>query len=165
MENPHLVDIPEYEGLYKFDLELNKVYNCKTNIYLKNSLNGKGYYDVCLSKNKIRNHFRVNRLVYICNNPTEDITEFQIDHKDGNRQNNNIHNLRKATSSENCSNRKTPITNRLGIKYISKTTTGYKFQLRKNKINYYKHFKNLEDAITYRDIKVREICGEFANLG
>ena len=39
------------------------------------------------------------------------------------------------------------------------------FQLAKNKIKYTKYFKNLQDAIDYRDIKVKEICGEYANLG
>ena len=34
-----MIDIPEYEGIYKFDNELNQVFSIKTNRYLKNTLN------------------------------------------------------------------------------------------------------------------------------
>ena len=36
--------------------------------------------------------------------------------------------------------------------------------LSKNKIKYSKNFKTIEEAIEYRDIKVKEINGEFARL-
>ena len=166
IENNNLVDIPNYNN-YKFDLELSRVYNTHTNKYLKNNLDiTKGYYRVCLSKNGKCKFLSIHRLVYMCNNPTEDISQFQIDHIDGNRTNNKIENLRKATNSENQSNKKTMKTNKLGIKYIHKIKNGYyRFKLTKNKIRYEKEFKTLEEAREYRDITVREICGEFANLG
>ena len=165
IENINFVDIPNYEGLYKFDTELLQVYNIKTDKYLKNCLNKDDYYLVCLCKNKIGTTFGIHQLVYIINNPTEDIINFDIDHIDGNRTNNKIENLRKATRSDNCSNAKTPITNKLGLKYIHKTKFGYRFKLTKNGIVYSKSFKSLEQAIEYRNIKVKEICGAFANLG
>ena len=165
MENPDLVDIVGYEGLYKFDKVKNQVFGIKRNRYLTNSLDKDGYYTVSLFKNAKIKILKNHRLSYMCNNPTEDISEYQIDHIDGNPQNNNINNLRKCFQSDNQSNRKTNKNNKLGIKYIIKSESGYRFQLRKNKISYRKRFKNLQDAIEYRDIKVKEINGEFANLG
>jgi len=164
MENKNLVDIPEYDN-YKFDLELHKVYSIKYNKYLKNHINNKGYYQVGLYKNGKEKKYKIHRLVYMCNNPTEDISLFAIDHIDCDTTNNNIENLRKATTSQNSSNAKTYITNKLGVKYISETRNSFRFRLVKNKIAYEKYFKNLQDAIEYRDIKVKEINGEYANLG
>tara|TARA_R110001599_G_scaffold215339_1_gene413528 strand:+ start:189 stop:683 length:495 start_codon:yes stop_codon:yes gene_type:complete len=164
MESKNMIDISEYEGLYKFDLDLNQVYSYYTDRYITNCLNHKNYYFVRLSKNNIRTKFYLHRLVYMCNNPTEDISLFEVDHIDNNPQNNNIENLRVATRSDNQSNKKVH-KNKLGIKYICKAQNGYRFQLIKNGIKYNKRFKNLQDAIDYRDIKVKEICGEYANLG
>jgi len=159
MESKNLVDIPNYEGLYKFDLDSNKVYSIKRNIYIKNHINTNGYYDITLCKNNITKTYRIHRLVYICNNPTEDISLFDIDHIDLDKTNNKIENLRKATRSENNSNRIKQKNNTTGYKNITKYRNGYKFQLSKNKIKYEKNFKNLQDAIDYRDIKVKEING------
>ena len=165
MENKNLVDIPNYEGIYKFDLELEQVYSYHKNKYLKNCLNNKGYYFVNLYKNKIRTAFGIHQLVYIINNPTEDISEYQIDHIDMDKSNNKIENLRKATRSDNMSNRKTMINNKLGVKNIHKNKNNtYTFTLQKNKIRYQKCCKTLEETIEHRDRVVREICGEFTRL-
>jgi hypothetical protein len=166
IENINFVDIPNYEGLYKFDNELLQVYNIKTDKYLKNGLTTDGYYQVGLFKNRKTQTYKIHRLNYIINNPTDDISLLQIDHIDNNRTNNKIENLRVATRSDNCSNRKTMINNKLGIKYIRKTKYNtYEFHLCKNKIHYYKCFKTLEESIEHRDRVVLEKCGEFTNLG
>ena len=167
IENNNLVDIPNYEGIYKLDTELEKVYNTQTNKYLKNSLDKDGYYRVGLHKNKKETRYRIHRLCYTCHYPTEDISDYQIDHIDCDKTNNKIENLRKCSCSDNQSNKTTYITNKsTGIKYITKTKWNtYTFKLVKNKINYNKTFKTLEQAIEHRDITVREKCGEFTNLG
>tara|TARA_R110001599_G_C11885638_1_gene624561 strand:- start:77 stop:571 length:495 start_codon:yes stop_codon:yes gene_type:complete len=164
MENNNLVDIPEYDD-YKFDLDLNQVYGIKRNRYLKNTLDKDGYHQVSLRKNKKGKTYRIHRLVYIIHNPTEDINLFDIDHIDCDKLNNKINNLRKATKSDNASNKKTYINNKLGIKHIRQYRKGYRFKLTKNKITYSKCFKNLQDAIDYRNKIVLEKCGEFTNLG
>jgi len=165
IENINFVEIPGYVN-YKFDLELSQVYNKKTNKYLKNHLAKDGYYVVNFSENGKVKRYGLHQLVYLINNPTENIIGFVIDHIDGNPQNNKIENLRKATRSDNCSNAKTFITNKLGIKYITKTKWNtYTFKLVKNKITYTKTFKTLEESIKHRDRVVREVCGEYANLG
>tara|TARA_R110000822_G_scaffold53229_1_gene137312 strand:+ start:789 stop:1472 length:684 start_codon:yes stop_codon:yes gene_type:complete len=165
IENKNLVAILDYDN-YKFDTELLQVYNLKTNLYLKSGLDMHGYYTVSLYKNGKSQKYGLHQLVYIINNPTEDLIGFDIDHIDNDRANNKIENLRKATRSDNCSNTKTQKNNKLGLKYIHKIKNGYyKFKLVKNKIVYSKNFKTIEETIEYRNIKVREICGEFANLG
>jgi len=166
IENNNLVSILDYDN-YQFDLELSQVYNLKTNMYLKNCLNDNGYYQVGLYKNGKEKKYGLHQLIYLINNPTENIIGFAIDHIDGNRTNNKIENLRKCSPSDNCSNRKTPITNKsTGIKYIYKNKYNtYTFQLVKNKINYNKTFKTIEESIKHRDRVVREVCGEYANLG
>jgi len=161
MESKNLVDIPEYDN-YKFDLDLLQVYNIKTNKYLKNHLcKSTHYYRICLSKNSKKKSFGIHQLVYLINNPTEDLTNFDIDHIDGNRLNNNIENLRKATRSENQCNTPQNKNNTSGYKNIYKSKYGYIFQLKKNGIRYNKHFKTLQETIDYRDKIVLEKCGEF----
>ena len=165
MENTNLQDIDGYDN-YKFDKVLLQVYNNRTNKYLKNYLDKYGYYTVGLFKNGKGKSYLIHRLNYIINNPTEDISDYQIDHIDIDKLNNKIENLRKCSPSDNMSNTKTRKNNKLGIKNITKTKWNtYVFKLTKNGIKYQKHFKRLEDAIEYRNIKVNEICGEFANLG
>ena len=70
-----LIDIDNYEGLYKFDKELNQVYNVKTNKYIKNCLNGK-YYFVKLLKDGERKSFSLNYLINKYNNQDNNQEDF-----------------------------------------------------------------------------------------
>ena len=61
------------------------------------------YWYVALTHNGIKKMYRVHRLVY--KTFIGDIPEGMIvDHIDGDRNNNNVHNLRCVTQSENCRN-------------------------------------------------------------
>ena len=61
------------------------------------------YWYVCLMHNGIKKYYRVHRLVYKAF--VGEIPEgMVIDHIDGNRNNNNINNLRCVSRSENCNN-------------------------------------------------------------
>ena len=98
--------------------------------------------------------------------PDIDITNFEIDHIDNNPLNNNIENLRHCNHSENGCNRKVQKNNLLGVKNINKTKYNcYRLILTKNKKQYNKSFKTLEEAIEYRDNKLIELHREFHNLG
>ena len=234
MENPNLVDIDGYEGLYKFDTKLNKVFSLYTNTYLKNrlyksgysvtlsknnkkkeiriinlinppelpnldnlkfvdisnfpdykfnkdinevysirqtryitkKLNCNGYHTIELSKNKYRKNYLLHRLIFQSHFPNENIDNLIIDHIDRNPLNNNINNLRVATKSQNCMNRGIMITNTSGYKNIVKTKFNtYKVTVTKNGKNHIKSFKTLEEAIEWRNNKLVELHGEFANLG
>ena len=80
-------------------------YWCKVNY----SINNDGYYYIQLYHNKIKKHYRVNRVIYKFNNPDWDFHDSsrdnQIDHIDNCRTNNIIENLRIVNHSQNQQNR------------------------------------------------------------
>lgn len=91
-------DIPEYEGLYQASNKGN-IKNIKTGNILFGGIK-RGYREVILIKNNQRKYCLVHRLVaktFIIN-PYE---KPQINHKDGNKLNNNVNNLEWCTRSEN----------------------------------------------------------------
>lgn len=121
-------------------------------------LNEKGYALVSI-KNKL---FRVHRLIYMMHHG---YMPSQIDHIDGNKQNNLIENLREATNQTNSFNKKTPKNNKLGMKNISfhQLTKKYRVTLTIN--NKQKHiglFDNLELAqLVAKEARIK-YHGEFA---
>jgi len=163
----NLKPIKDYEDLYSLDLNTNQVWGHKYKKYKKPTLNT-GYYKIRLCKNSKYKYFYFHRLVYEAYNG--EIPEgLCIDHIDNNKQNNHIDNLRLATRSENMWNQKIHKNNNKssGYKniYLTKWNT-YEVIIRKNsKVVYDKTFKNLEEAITNRDIQLKEFHNNFMNLG
>ena len=76
------------------------VYSFKSNIELKKSIRPNGYLFVTLYKNKKPYRKSIHRLVAITfiSNPGQ---KPQVNHKDGDKTNNNINNLEWVTASEN----------------------------------------------------------------
>lgn len=91
-------DIAGYEGLYQIS-NYGNIRNSKGRL-LKYYENHKGYYKVGLNKNGKNSKFRVHRLVaqMFIPNPHE---YPQVNHIDGNKQNNNVTNLEWCTNTEN----------------------------------------------------------------
>ena len=163
----NLKPIPNYEG-YSFDLNNNQVYSHYKKKYRKLNVNVRGYYYIQLWKNSKIKTLQLHRLIYEMYNGTIPEKMF-IDHIDCNILNNNITNLRLANKSQNSCNIKTKKNNlSTGHKniYQRHKYNTYEVKIYKNgKRVYYKTFKTLEEAIINRDIKLKEIHGEFANLG
>ena len=94
-------DIKGYEGLYAVT-SCGKVWSHRSQKFLKSADNGHGYQVVVFSTDKVKNkHYRVHRLVaeaYI-DNPNG---YSEVNHKDGNRSNNNINNLEWVSKVQNC---------------------------------------------------------------
>lgn len=98
--------IREYEGFYEISNtgEIKRVstkrrYKCKERI-LKKRLNRDGYVITALTKNRKTEYFRVHRLVY--ETFVGEIEEGkEINHIDGNRENNNINNLEVVSHKDN----------------------------------------------------------------
>ena len=74
---------------------------------LKENRSDKGYVTVNLRNGDCTKKMYVHRLVYSAFHPEEDISHMEIDHKDTDRQNNNLSNLRAVTSKENKNNPRT----------------------------------------------------------
>ena len=77
-----------------------RVYNTKTNKFLSGDKNSCGYSRVMLYGNNIKRRFFRHRLVaeYFIPNPENKLF---VNHKDGNKHNNSVHNLEWCTQSEN----------------------------------------------------------------
>lgn len=78
------------------------VYSEKTKHFLSFQLDRDGYQKVTLiSTDNKRHRYSVHRLVLENFNPIENMSELQVNHKDGNKQNNNLYNLEWCTCSDN----------------------------------------------------------------
>ena len=95
--------IKNYEGLYQAS-NLGKIKSCKRYGVKERILNGEidewGYRRICLSKNKKTRKYKAHRLILEAFLPNKDKT-LQVNHKDGNKLNNNVNNLEWAEYSEN----------------------------------------------------------------
>src|SRR5574344_120307 len=74
--------------------------NVKHNDKIKSQFNNRGYKCVDLYKNNQRKHFKVHKLVYMTF-IVEYNYKLDINHIDGNKENNNINNLEVCTRKEN----------------------------------------------------------------
>lgn len=97
-------DVKGYEGLYKVSnlgnvLSLN-YHRMKINKLKKFTLNHKGYFTVHLCNNKKNKRILVHRLVALAFIPNPNKLP-QINHKDGDKQNNKVDNLEWCTNGEN----------------------------------------------------------------
>jgi hypothetical protein len=131
-------------------------------------IEGEGYRVIKI-KGKV---YKAHRLIYHMFNEKWDITDTSqnnsIDHRDNDPSNNNIDNLRVATSSQNRANSgnlKNNISNAKNV-YWNKERGNWRVRVR---LNYKNHcggsFVNKEDAIA-KAIQMRdELHGEFANHG
>lgn len=92
-------DIKGYEGYYQVS-NLGRVQSIKKRKIFRNNKNSRGYIVVTLTKNNIERSFAVHRLVAqtFINNP-DNLP--QVNHIDGNKQNNKVENLEWCTQKEN----------------------------------------------------------------
>ena len=149
------MDIIGYEGLYKI-YEDGRVWSYKYNKFIKPFMNNTNYLRISLTKDKERYKFYIHRLLAINFIPNP-LNRPQVDHIDRNRQNNDLSNLRWVTQAENQANTGVRINNILREKNIYPAKVlypnkgGYVVRIVRNGINKTKYFKELEDAIDYRN--------------
>lgn len=92
-------DIKGFEGYYQVDADGN-VYSVKKSMMLKQYVVKDGVYKVSLSKDGVKKNKAVHRLVAeaFISNPQN---KSQVDHRDGDKSNNSVTNLRWCTNIEN----------------------------------------------------------------
>ncbi|QBX06938.1 HNH endonuclease [Klebsiella phage Spivey] len=73
--------------------------------------------------------------------------------------------MRKATSSQNSMNSRVRSDNEFGMKNIRPKGNSFQVRIGKQGKSYTKTLKTLEEAIKWRDSKLAELHGEFANNG
>lgn len=117
-------------------------------------------------KNKVKIH--MHRLILGLDDP-----KMLVDHIDSIKLNNQKHNLRKATTSQNNANRrakKNGASKYLGVYQVISKKKGKEYlywaaHIRSNKVGYYLGlFKSENDAAFAYNEKAKEIHGEFAKL-
>lgn len=90
--------------------------------------------------------------------------ELQVDHENGNRQDNRWANLREATHSQNNMNKRCYRSNKLGLKGIIETSPGKfraKVDIDKRRIHI-GYFDSAEVAFAARLVAIQQIHGSFA---
>lgn len=92
-------DIPGYEGKYAITDD-GQVYSFLSSKFLKPRQDNKGYLKVDLYNNGEQKTYKIHQLVALAYNLPNPENKTSIDHKDRNKLNNHISNLRWATQSE-----------------------------------------------------------------
>jgi hypothetical protein len=108
--------IPGYED-YKISSH-GRVFSLRSNRELKHNTHYEGYHFIRIFKNRGVKTFKTHRLVAMTF-LEEDITKKQIDHIDGNKQNNFFQNLRVCSHQQNLFNRGKNKNNTSGFKGVS----------------------------------------------
>jgi len=159
----------EYKPIQDFEnyevSNLGNVRNKKSGIILRCSIGKDGYYKVSLYQDKIKYSKKIHKLLAqaFIENPENKPC---VDHKNNNKLDNNIDNLRWATTKENGQNRKVNINSKTGIKgvYFDKKTNKYKSHIRIDGITIHLGcFDNIEDAKAARITKAQQVFGVYIN--
>ena len=90
------------DGFENYEVSENgDIRNVTSGRILKHEVTNKGYHRVCLCQNGVPQKFRVHRLVLAAFAPVEGMEQLQVNHKDENKDNNNIDNLEWCTAEYN----------------------------------------------------------------
>ena len=142
-----------------------RVRNKKTGRILKAADNGRGYLCVVLCEDGVRKTHKIHRLVanaFIENTNNKEC----VDHKDNNRTNNYISNLRFATNKENKQNSSISSRNTSNVKGVcwEKSHKKWRAQIKIDGIRIHiGYYDNLEDAKIARINRANQAFGVYTN--
>ena len=141
------------------------VRNDKTRRILKGTVSDHGYLRVTFRKDNKNQNKRIHKLVADAFLPNPENKKC-IDHIDNNRQNNNLINLRFATTTQNAQNAKISSKNTSGTKgvYWNKNRNKWRAQIMINGKNInLGSFLKKDDAINIRVQRAKDAFGEYIN--
>jgi hypothetical protein len=123
----------------------------------------KGYYFVGLSKNGKKKFHSVHRLVALAFVPLEPGKDY-VDHRDGDRTNNSLTNLRWVTNQQNTQNQSLSKNNTSGYKGVCFNRGKWKacIMVDGKHINL-GDFEKIEEAAAVRAARANQEFGEFTN--
>ena len=152
MEAYDIIGYPMYEIFS--DGRILSFQQCQEGRFLKPSIDTRGYYHVGLYKNGKKKYLRIHRLLMQNFKPDEYDENLHVDHKNRIRTDNSLKNLKMVTNQENLQNQGIRITNTSGHKNISqhKASKGWEFKKNINTLRYRKYFKNLDEAIEFKNV-------------
>ena len=142
-----------------------RVKNTKTGRILKAGNDKYGYLQINLYYNGVMKTHKIHRLVCCIFIDNPDNKEC-VDHKNNDRTNNDISNLRFATANENQQNRKLSSNNTSKVKGVSfhKRAKKWRAQIKIDGISIYIGlFDNLEDAKIARINRANQAFGVYTN--
>ena len=152
------------EGFENYSVsDFGNIRNDKTKKKLKCSIDKDGYYNLQLRHDKHASNKKLHRLVAQTFIPNLDNKKL-VDHIDNNPANNNLSNLRWATSNENSQNAKKSIRNKSGVKGVSFENGKQKWRACINVDGIYIHigyYDTIEDATLARIKRANEAFGVF----
>ena len=130
--------------------------------FLKTRIDYKGYETITIRQNNKTFNYKIHRLLAIHYIPNPE-NKPEVDHKNRIRDDNRLENLRWATPTEQCDNKKIQINNKTGHKHISITKSNNYFVRVKRKGNLYgnRTFRNKIDAICYKYILLLKIKSKY----
>ena len=137
--------------------------NITTRNILKGRLRGKGYYAVALFNENGRKDVSIHRIVADTFIENENNKE-QVDHRDGNKLNNRVENLRWIQNNENQRNRNISKNNTTGVKGVCYDKKNKSFNANITLDGLKIHigcFKTLEEAKHARISKAKLLFGEY----
>ena len=142
-----------------------RVKNVITGKILKGSVNSRGYLRINLCDDGVMKTFTVHRLVACAfiKNPND---KECVDHKNNDKTNNHINNLRFATANENQHNRKLSSNNTSNVKGVRFNKKAKKWHARiriDGILIHIGYFTNLDDAKSARINRANEAFGEYTN--
>lgn len=163
-----LIDIIEYEGIYKINPNNGDIWSCYKKRFLRPNINSHGYKYLNLSsKEHKRKNKQVHRLVYMSVNKLNDsqLVGYVVDHRNNDKLDNSIGNLRLATHSQNSMN-SDKINSNTGVKGITQKKNGsYQCEIMSNRNRYTLTTKDFELAKRWTLLVRKDQHKEFANDG
>ena len=134
-------DVVGYEGLYKVSSNGN-IYSLYSNRNLSLSKDGRGYYQINLSKDKVIKNKKIHQLVAIAFlNHTPNGYVLVVDHIDNNPLNNRLDNLQLISNRYNCIKDKANGSSKYTGVYYEKKRNKYVCEIKvNNKRVYHKRF-------------------------